>query len=256
MSVDDNYTKSLLHFDGANASTTFTDESGKVWTRSGTTTISTSQYKFAPSSGLFAGDGGITTPSHTDFEFGAGDFTIDFWCRATAAGQSAGSPLLMRAASATAWTTQPFGMSLAAGTYNLTFAASSNGSSANLANGVVVGTLTQNVWAHVAVVRSGTNIYCFLNGVVGSTTGVSTTALCASSAILAVGTGVYANCYFPGNIDEFRVSKGVARWAADFSSNLPTQYPYYPTCYLQSRGRSRGSVGSTNAGISTQNIIS
>lgn len=35
MSVDDQFTKSLLHFDGANASTIFTDESGKIWTRTG-----------------------------------------------------------------------------------------------------------------------------------------------------------------------------------------------------------------------------
>jgi hypothetical protein len=142
-------------------------------------------------------------------------------------------------------------MSIASGTYNLTFVASSNGSSADLVNGGVVGTLTQNVWAHVAVARSGTNIYCFLNGVVGSTTGVSTTALCASSAILAVGTGVYANCYFPGNIDEFRVSKGVARWTADFSASLPTNpYPNYPANYLTSR-RDRLNM----LGVSTQNRI-
>jgi hypothetical protein len=73
MPVDDIYTKSLLHFDGDNASTTFLDESGKTWTRYGDAQISTAQNKFGPSSGLFDGTGDyITTPQNADFDFGDG----------------------------------------------------------------------------------------------------------------------------------------------------------------------------------------
>ena len=48
--VDDGYTVSLLHMNGADASTTFSDESGKTW--SSTAQLSTSQYKFGGASGV------------------------------------------------------------------------------------------------------------------------------------------------------------------------------------------------------------
>jgi len=78
-----NNIKSLLHFNGADASTVFTDESGKAWTPSGTAALDTAQYKFGTASGLFpsTGDGYISTAAHTDFNFAGGAFTIDFWFR-------------------------------------------------------------------------------------------------------------------------------------------------------------------------------
>lgn len=249
MSVDDSYTKSLLHFDGADASTTFTDESGKAWTRTGTPTISTTQKKFGSASGLFSGSTAyISTPSHTDFDFGSGDFTIDFWCRATAVGQSNGSVLLFRALNVTQFS--PYIISQVYNSYNLTFASSSAAASWDICNVVAIGTMTVNQWAHIAIVRSGTNIYCFLNGVVGSTTAVSTKSLLANGQTFSVGGANYVSTYFAGNIDEFRVSKGIARWTGDFTPEI-YPYPNYPTCYLQSRGRNRLSIG----GVSTQNQI-
>ena len=50
MSVDNGFTKSLLHFDGADTSTTFTDESGKVWTPAADAQIDTAQSKFSGAS--------------------------------------------------------------------------------------------------------------------------------------------------------------------------------------------------------------
>lgn len=253
MSVDDSYTRSLLHFEGADASTTFTDESGKTWTRAGTATISTTQKKFGNSSGLFASGDYIYTANHADFAFGAGDFTIDFWVRATTT-RAAVQIIVFKAVNG--YTTAPFNIALDANSYACKFYSTESGGSWSICNGVVIGTLTQNIWAHVAVVRSGTNIYTFLNGVPGSTTAVAAKVLLANTDVVRIG---HDGTYYPftGNIDEFRLSKGIARWTSDFSASLPIYpYPNYPTCYLQSRGRSRGSVGSTNAGISTQNIIS
>ena len=68
----------LLHFNGANGSTTFTDQTGKVWTPNSTVSISTAQSKFGGASGVFGG-GWLTTPSHADFGFGTGDYTIEAW---------------------------------------------------------------------------------------------------------------------------------------------------------------------------------
>jgi hypothetical protein len=91
--VTDSYSanvSSLLHFDGADASTTFTDQTGKTWTRNGTTTsLSTATKKYG-TAGLYIGsavggatNNGITTPSHADFNFGTADFTIEWWEYAT-----------------------------------------------------------------------------------------------------------------------------------------------------------------------------
>ena len=81
MSVDDSYTKALLHFDGADTSTTITDESGKTWTPAGTAQIDTAQYKWTSSLLLDGNSDYISTPDHDDFNVGSGDFTIDFWVR-------------------------------------------------------------------------------------------------------------------------------------------------------------------------------
>ena len=81
MAVDDAYTKSLLHMDGTDASTTFTDESGKTWTRGGDAQIDTASYKFGGASGLFDGTTDrLSVPDSSDFNL-AGGFTCDCWIR-------------------------------------------------------------------------------------------------------------------------------------------------------------------------------
>ena len=49
--VDDSYTVALLHMNGDNNSTTFTDESGKTWTSHNGAKISTAEYVFGGASG-------------------------------------------------------------------------------------------------------------------------------------------------------------------------------------------------------------
>jgi hypothetical protein len=224
--IDDVYTKALLHMDGANASTTFTDESGKTWTARGDAQLTTAQYKFSPSSGNFDGNGDwIDTPHNTDFVFGAGDFTIDFWVRTTAAGEAGNSTLLAKVDNVSHFC--GYEIVIFGGGYAARLYMSSAGTSFDLANSAVIGTLTQNVWAHIAVCRLGTNVYTYLNGVWGSTSAVSTTALYDNSYTLLVGGGNFANSYHTGQIDEVRISKGIARWSGTGSFTPPTA-PYGP----------------------------
>jgi hypothetical protein len=251
MAVDDQYTKSLLHFDGANASTTFLDESGKTWTRYGDAQISTAQKKFGPSSALFNGNGDyITTPSHADFDFGAGNFTIDFWVRSIRS--STNQCWLCKASNGDV--KAPFNVYQEAGSYSLKFYSAENSSTWGIAWGVVMGTLTQNVWAHVAFARSGTSLYLFVNGVIGNTVVIGTKTLMVNTDTVRLGSdgSLYPSA---GSIDELRFSKGIARWTSDFSSNLPTfPYPGAPACYIQNpRGRNRCAIGGLNSGISSQN---
>lgn len=77
------FTKLLLHTDGTDGSTTFTDSSLSPKTISvfGNAQVDTAQSKFGGASALFDGTGDYLTGSSADFAFGTNDFTIDFWMR-------------------------------------------------------------------------------------------------------------------------------------------------------------------------------
>lgn len=82
---NDQYTKLLLHCDGADASTTFTDASQAAHgnaTPNGNAQVDTAQSKFGGASALFDGTGDfLSYADHADWHFGSGDFMADFWVR-------------------------------------------------------------------------------------------------------------------------------------------------------------------------------
>ena len=76
----------LLHMDGSNGGTAFTDSSSSpsTLTANGNAQISTAQSKFGGASGLFDGTGDyVVIPSNSKFDFGSSDMTIEFWFRST-----------------------------------------------------------------------------------------------------------------------------------------------------------------------------
>ena len=77
-------TKLLLHFDGADASTTFTDSSlaPHTLTPHGAAQVDTAQKQFGTGGGYITGASDyLTLDSASDFTFGTGDFTIETWVR-------------------------------------------------------------------------------------------------------------------------------------------------------------------------------
>jgi hypothetical protein len=218
--VDDSYTKALLHVNGSDASTTFTDESGKTWTPVGNAQIDTAQSKFGGASGLFDGtDDNITTPDSDDFYFGTGAFTIDFWFRLSAfptdgnlwgvSGQYANSSsywrLLFRNSAGVYWWHLH--------TYGSTIDMQKN-----------LPAISLGTWYHFALVRNGNSWYMFQDGVKLETTYTNSNAMPDVGAILTLGRDVaVGTAWFPGWIDEFRISKGIARWTTNFT---PPTLPY------------------------------
>jgi hypothetical protein len=204
----DQYTKLLLHCDGSDGSQTFTDSSGtgKVVTAVGNAQIDTAQSKFGGASALFDGTGDyLNLNGESDFAFGTGDFTIDFWFKLNALA----SPYEVY------YDSRPSN-----GVYPLIYSAGSPRTLRYFVSGGdrITGTttLTTDTWYHVAVTRSGTNTKLFLNGVQeGSTYSDSNDYLNGASKpfIGASFDGIYLN----GWIDELRVSKGIARWTANFT---------------------------------------
>ena len=200
----------LLHMDGGDASTTFTDVKGHTFTPVGNAQIDTAQSKFGGASGLFDGAGDyISASASADWGFGAGDWTVEAWVRPTdAAGDECLFDNRLSAATGCAIYTSLNSLSNTWGFAN---------NSAIVANG---GNLTAGGWAHLAVTRSGNTVRGFRGGTVDWTyTDSRTYASSPAINICASGSGQY----FTGHVDDLRITKGVARYTANFT---PPTFPF------------------------------
>lgn len=153
----------------------------------------------------------VSTPDSADFAFGAGNFTVDFWFKR---GQTAGITKYL------------CGQSNAGSDngFNILMDSSGHLKSVCKADGSLYAQTTTAItdlnWHHFAFVRNGNTGTNYIDGVADGTCDVTGITLPDSAGVFAIGTiGNYtaANTPFVGWIDEFRVSKGIARWTANFS---------------------------------------
>ena len=206
-SLTDIYTSLYLNMDGANNSTTFTDLSPNALTitPNDNSHISTVQSKFGGASVFLDGTGDhLRIPSNIAPLVLTGDFTIECFCRTTTTAGGDRALVVLN-----------FGDSYAAqsiwqigGTSLRLY--SSSGGSWNISNGQTIGTLTADVWHHVAVTRSG-NIYnLYLDGVRNTTFSSSLTPK-STGTYSAVGSLVSPAGYdWTGYVDDLRITKGIA----------------------------------------------
>ena len=207
MSGDASYSNvsALLHFDGANGSTTFTDSgpNAVAFTRAGNAQISTAQSVFGGASGLFDGTGDyITTPGTAAFVFGTGDFSIEFRIRTTDNNcvpvdfyGGNGWQVYIDGSGFLQWyTSSPI---------KTTSSAINNG-----------------VWHDIAICRASGMLSIYVDGVASGSAVSHTQNLSTTNTYLAVGGQVSTRSPgydFSGNIDELRVTKGVARRTANYT---------------------------------------
>jgi hypothetical protein len=173
----------------------------------GNAQVDTAQSYFGGASALFDGTGdGLVTPSNSDFAFGTGNFTIEYWMRPTtlvsfdtsfdARSGAEAAPVIY-----TESTTLKYGV----------------GNTEQIAGG----TLSTNVWHHIAVCRSGTSTKLFLNGTqVGST--YTDTNTYVNIAPVYIGSIREAGGSFDGHLDEIRISNS-ARYTTTFT---PSTTPF------------------------------
>ena len=211
----------MLHMNGADASTTFTDETSKTWTVSGDSQIDTAQSKFGGASGLFDGTGDyISTPDHDNFNVGSGDFTIDFWIRFN--GALPGS-------------SYPFGQTDSPVTDGFCFCQQSNTDmnfiyTTNGSDQTTIGTGNDslvsggNTWQYIAFVRSGSTFTIYVDGVAETTADFTGLTLRNSSRDFVIGKAGDGAGNINGWIDEFRFIKGRALYTAAFTP--PTMQSY------------------------------
>lgn len=207
MAGDANYASVslLLHADGANGSTTFTDSGPLALTPSsvgGTICISTTQSKWGGAS-LDALRKGELIYNSSGFAFGTGDFTIEGWARwNTASGAQQWG--LLQASTPSGYATSG-GLSIYAG---------ATGKWAIYGYAESSLPITTGAWHHFAVVRTGTTLKLYVNGV----SVFSTTNSVNYTGTYAVIGGYYSTAYrADAYLDDIRVTKGVARYTADFA---------------------------------------
>lgn len=189
----------------------------------GNAQLSATQSRFGPTACYFDGTGDcLTTPYTTDFDFGAGNFTIEMWIYKTA--NNANSSRLWNA---NGDYYNQVDVSVSSTGY-LSSYMTSDGTSWNMLAAPSIALLTDNVWTHIAIVRSGGNILAFVGGTMYTlSTGFGTTALvngtngATTRSIGGQSGGV--NRSFNGYIDDVRITKGIARYTANFT---PPRAPF------------------------------
>ncbi|MDG9780257.1 LamG domain-containing protein [Metapseudomonas otitidis] len=198
----------LLHLNGSNNGTSFTDQKGHSFTAGGDAKTSTAVSKFNGSSMALDGNGDyIWTPNSTDFNIQSGDFTAEVWVYRNV---SDASHYIMskRDTAGYEWRIN--------GNNTIQFF-HTGGSSISSAAAVPSGQ-----WVHLAVARTGSTVRQFINGVVDGNVGSFSNGG-TDSAQFRIGIASDFSSGFNGYMAEFRLTKGVCRYTATFS--VPTA-PY------------------------------
>jgi len=209
-----------LPMDGTNGGTSFGDQSAiikgsgsaKTVTVNGNSNTSTAQSKFYGSSGLFDGTGDFLdiTPT-TDFAL-PGDFTIEAWMYSALSNNNAI-------------------FSIGSYTSGLYFRTGESGDLSKITiyinNSQVAlsasGAIKASQWTHVAVVRSGSTISIYVNGV-SVVSGTSSYSIPAATTY--VGRAVHTTGEdFNGYLQDVRVYKGVAKYTGNFNPPSSTANP-------------------------------
>lgn len=218
-STIDSYTKLLLHGDNSGASILDASPNRRTVTVNGDCANQATVKKFGKGAISFDGTGDyLTVADSTDFDFSGGVWTVDAWIYPTSL--AAASTILEISTDAN----NNLVLALSA-TGALLFAIkTASVTTVSLQSGP--GEISANEWSHIAVVENGNNYYLFINGsLVASTSDTDRPLDYTQAPQIGLGTSV---SYFTGYMDEFRVSKGVARWTADFDAPTAAYLEFTP----------------------------
>ncbi len=209
--ANDSYTTLLIHAEEPMNGIYFSDSSAspKNLTTYGTAAESIAQSKFGTKSWYFDSDGDyVSLPDSVDFEFGSGDFTVETWIKAT---PGVSAPIFWRN---NYW--YSFGLFIANAIGNLQCHSYNLSGTTNF---IMVGSrnVSDGQWHHVACVRSGNAQYLFVDGQQDGNTGTYSGPIGDGSDQYFIGKSYSGTATLNGYLDEFRISKGLARWTANFT---------------------------------------
>jgi len=205
----DGHVKLLLHCDGTDASTTFTDSSDQARTVTANldAQVDTDQSVFGGASALFDGTGDyLSIPDSDDWELWSGDATIDLRVRFNGEPASNATFCAQRVDSVVGWFFQystseglRFNSSIPPGFSRGLFTAAF--------------TPTPEVWYHVAIERYGSDTNFYVDGTMLTTNvGIVWGTQDNHAVPLFIGGNDAGTVPLNGWIDELRISKGIARY--------------------------------------------
>ena len=249
----------LMHFDGANGATSFTDVKGHAVTPHGSAALSGTTSAFGGASGHFDGSSAWLSLAYSDdWNFYAADFTVELFVNFTGgvAGQTL-NPVFFQfwdGPNSHGWWQLAYdranpGNDQIPGTLEFLFSLTGS----DEVPPATTWTPAADTWYHVASVRHGSDFLFFVNGALigsqslganggpvdwtqeSSGTWVAGNVVAGDASIqsksttdfatplsigVSIGTDSVANpwSYFNGNIDEVRITKGVARYTASFTA--------------------------------------
>ena len=199
-------TSLLMHFDGSDGSTTFTDSSNNNFSLSagGTPTISTTQSEFGGSSLYLNGSSFLQLIDDAAFNLSNNPFTIEAWFYALSL------PSDIQVSSSVLISKDTYGQNFS---WNISLA--TNGfvfvtSGAGVVKIFPTDNITLNTWHHVSYVYDGTNLSIYLDGALASAPQAVTVTDAGSNISIGCYSWNNPNSFFNGYIDELRVVKGLA----------------------------------------------
>ena len=198
-------TSALLNYTNAGI---YDGKMGNVLETVGNAQVATSPVKYGSGSMAFDGTGdwlfiNSSSPLVNTLALGGGDFTVEMWLFPNLSYSGAFAGLLDSRTSGDGAGLVYFGY---------TSTANQIGWKDNTTN-VVTGTVTQNVWNHVAVARANGILRMFINGIQVSS-GANTTNY--TVAFKYIGSS-FDPLAFNGFMDDLRFTKGIARYIANFT---------------------------------------
>ena len=185
----------------------------------------------------------LTTATHaSDFNFGTGDFTIEFWINSTQTSRA-----------------DPFAWNF---DYNTTgwgsFILNVSSGRIDWYEGLGIATYATStgwndgLWHHLAVSRSGTSLKVFLDGVQIGTTASSSYSYGASDVGVSVGFSTSTGYYLNGQMSNVRIVKGTALYTSNFTPPTKSLTDISNTKLLTCQGNTIADASSSAHTITTE----
>lgn len=239
----------LLHCDGVDLSTTIVDNSPnpKAVTAAETAKIRTSfdgvNPKFGSGKAFFDGSTSyLSVADHADMDLGS-LFTIEGWVRFVST-PTDGSRMgfVMRWDGVNAKRSYHFTLNNIAGTLTLQGAISPDGTSPSTVSAGAAWTPSLDTWYHLAFCHTGTALKIFVNGVELASTSTTLAAFATDTAVYVGSDWVAPTAVLDGYMDDIRITKGLARYTANFTPPAISHPDSFPGVNLVA-GRNYTSTG-------------
>lgn len=196
----------------------FYDEKGKTWNYGGDTIVVSDQKVYGEGSARLDGNGDyLQTTAVTDWYFGAKDFTIESFFRLPANPTGYGGWIVSRDIPAGVRDFRVYVQGPLTGVVGkVGMAFETIEGKFNL---ISIEALSLNEWYHLAVVRFGTQLIMFLDGVEQERANIGAASQLDGNRVVCVGTNSapQVDVYLNGWVDELRVTHGVARYTQNFT---------------------------------------